>query len=284
MKKLLIILMVVAMASFLFVGCFGTTPPIEPDEPDEPVEPVLTPSVTPVIEKIANVGDSEADDGIINLYSSATQYMNADEVADGILVLGFAPKYSEVNVYVGGIVVGTGTAYGGDEEFIVFVAEDNLGADGAKTLYAIATELGFAESAPSTVYAFTLDVVAPELEEVTADLGDVTDGTVTVTFSEEIDEDTVDADGVNWLVQDLTNTLVSGEPISAELISSKVIELEVDYSVVAGDSAPGDVIRVTYEIIPEDVDAEIEEVSIKDLAGNPVVESVEYCWLELEED
>ncbi|MBA7588056.1 hypothetical protein ES695_04010 [Candidatus Atribacteria bacterium 1244-E10-H5-B2] len=39
MKKLLIILMVVAMA-FLFVGCLGTTPPVDPDEPD-PDEPGL---------------------------------------------------------------------------------------------------------------------------------------------------------------------------------------------------------------------------------------------------
>ena len=93
MRKFLIMLMVVAMASFLFVGCLGTTPPIEPDEPDEPVLPA---TVTPVIEKIANVGDLVEDVGIISLYSSATQYMNEEEVTDGILVKGFAPKYSEV--------------------------------------------------------------------------------------------------------------------------------------------------------------------------------------------
>ncbi|MBA7515591.1 hypothetical protein ES705_07633 [subsurface metagenome] len=41
MKKLLIILMVIAMASFLFVGCFPVAPPIEPDDPLEPDEPGL---------------------------------------------------------------------------------------------------------------------------------------------------------------------------------------------------------------------------------------------------
>ena len=41
MKKLLITLMIVAMASFLFVGCFPVTPPIDPDDPLEPDEPGL---------------------------------------------------------------------------------------------------------------------------------------------------------------------------------------------------------------------------------------------------
>ncbi|MBA7592577.1 hypothetical protein ES708_34764 [subsurface metagenome] len=41
MKKLLIVLMVVAMASFLLVGCLGTTPPIDPEDPVEPDEPGL---------------------------------------------------------------------------------------------------------------------------------------------------------------------------------------------------------------------------------------------------
>ena len=36
MKKFLVMLMVVAMASFLFVGCLGTTPPVDPVDPDEP--------------------------------------------------------------------------------------------------------------------------------------------------------------------------------------------------------------------------------------------------------
>ena len=157
-------LMVVAMASFLFVGCLGTTPPIDPDDPVDPVEPVA-PSVTPVIESIAASGDLEKP--IISLYSSAIQYMNKTEVKDGIVVSGYAPKYSEVNIYIGGVVVGTSTAYGGDEEFIVGVAKADLGVDGAKTLYATATEMGLAESVPSTKYAFTLDTVAPDLVSVT---------------------------------------------------------------------------------------------------------------------
>jgi len=48
MKKLLLVLMVVAMASFLFVGCLpGTTTP-PPEEP--PVEPPVEPTITVVVE------------------------------------------------------------------------------------------------------------------------------------------------------------------------------------------------------------------------------------------
>ncbi len=188
MKKLLIMLIVVAMATFLFVGCIPTIPVVDEEEP----EPILPASVTPVIEKIT---DNPETKEIINLYSSDTQYMNKAEVADGILVKGFAPKYSEVNVYVGGIVVGTSTAYGGDEEFTVFVAKDKLGVDGAKTLYATATELALAESVPSTVYAFTLDVVAPAIASAVADSDDAF---ITVTFDEAVDEDT--AETADWVV------------------------------------------------------------------------------------
>lgn len=43
MKKLLIVLIAVAMASFLFVGCLGVTP--DPDEPVDPDEPGICPKV-----------------------------------------------------------------------------------------------------------------------------------------------------------------------------------------------------------------------------------------------
>ena len=280
MKKLLIMLIVIAMASFLFVGCLGTTPPIDPDEPDEP-EPVLLLTVTPVIRGIADVVGAP----VISLYSSATQYMNGAEVADGILVYGFAPKYSEVNIYVGGVIVGTGTAYGGDEEFTVFVDGDNLGADGAKTLYATAKELGFAESDPSTEYAFILDTVAPEMVEVAARFEDIEEypGTVTATFSEELDKNTAE-DEDDWTVANINLFEFDGgdlEVSSPELISANVVGLEIVsfntplYHVYGEPHIPiGHMIRVAYE----------GEGPIKDLAGNPAVESIEYCWLELEEE
>lgn len=245
MKKFLIILMVVAMASFFFVGC--TTPPI----PDEPVVPDEPTSVTPVIKIITNVSSKAK---IIDLYSSDTQYVNADEVDGGILVKGFAPKYSEVNVYINGEVVGTSTAYGTLDFFSVFVDEDNLGVDGTKTLYAIATEVALGESAHSTEYAFTLDTVAPEMMKVAADKSE---GTVTVTFDEELDKTTG-----NWTVKNIiTGGVASGK--TGELISPKVVELEVAF---VGGSV-GDLIRVTC-------------TSIEDLAGNETTGSFGYCYLE----
>jgi len=317
MKKLLVMLMVVAMASFLFVGCLGTTPPIDPDEPDEPV---LPPSVTPVIETIVSVADDTLD---INLYTSATQYMNKTFVADGILVTGYAPKYSEVNIYVGGAVVGTSTAYGGDEEFTVFVAKADLGTDGAKTLYATATELGFAESVPSTVYAFTLDVVAPKIVSITGEVEgfDVDDrATQTITCSEAIKEGSLvldledsvlsnpveNANGI-W---DITVILpsdfsdfsppdgsnnpeeddhfnIKADSFQYDLVAPEVIELSGEFAVsyigTLGDV--GTLIRVSYEISePEEPPPTgYDYIPITDLAGNGLVESVHYCYLEVED-
>ena len=248
MKKLLIMFMVVAMASFLFVGCLGVTP--EPDDPVDPDEPIIPVSIAPVIRGIEN----------ISLYSSETQYMNKAEVADGILVYGYAPKYSEVNIYIGGVVAGTGTAFGGDEEFTVFVSEDNLGADGAKTLYATATEVALPESDPSTEYAFTLDTVAPEMVEVAADLSEET---ATVTFDEAVDEDNLGT----WTMKNLAITPPGDDRIvsAVELILPKVVELEVNgYGIGA---AVGDLIRVACG-------------TIEDLAGNEATDLFDYCFLE----
>ncbi|MBA7562614.1 hypothetical protein ES695_02810 [Candidatus Atribacteria bacterium 1244-E10-H5-B2] len=279
MKKLLIMLMVVAMASFLFVGCLGVTP--EPDPEPEP-DPVLPLTVTPVIEKITNVSYDLEDTGIISLYSSATQYINEEEVTDGILVTGFAPKYSEVNIYVGGVIVGTSTAYGLSEYFIVFVSEDNLGADGTKTIYATAKELGFAESDPSTEYKFTLDTVAPEMVKVTAVgiLPAPLNLTVTATFSEELDKATAE-NPKDWIAKnaDILPGKLLEEFSSAKLISPKVVELK-GATVLA---SVGNILRVAYEDFIDPNIPNDPPTPITDLAGNPAVESSEYCFLESEE-
>ena len=230
-------------------------------------------SVTPVIKKITDV-DGES---IINLFSSATQYMNKADVAGGILVKGSAPKYSTIKVYVDDGVVGTGYSYGVYEEFVVFVPKTDLGVDGARTLYATATEVALAESTPSTVYAFTLDTVAPEIEKVAAEVGedDYPDGTVTVTFSEELDADTVDtaADIDDWTVNFIHGWDISIDNV--ELVSPKVVELEADF----GGGWESDIIRVAYE----DADAEEDDPTpITDLAGNPAEESSKHCYLEIE--
>lgn len=152
MKKLIIVLMVVAVTSFLFVGCLpGVTPDPDPDPTPDP-----TPTtVAPVITGIAG----------ISLTGSA-EYINAGE-ADDVIVTGTAPTLSEVKVYVDGVTAGTGNT-GNSGVFSVVIAEADLGADGAKTLYATATDVGLPESAHSVEYKFVLDTVAPKATELKA--------------------------------------------------------------------------------------------------------------------
>ena len=164
MKKFIIVLMVVAAASFLLVGCLpGTTTPVTPVEPVEPVEPVVVATVAPIITAITDA----ADVVLINLTSAATQYMNKAEVAAGIIVHGTAPTYSEVKVYVDDICAGTGNT-GDTGVFEVVVAKADLGSDAVKTLYATAKEAAIAVSAHSVEYTFTLDTDLPGIDSVAA--------------------------------------------------------------------------------------------------------------------
>lgn len=158
MKKLLIILMVVAMASFLFVGCLGdgVTPPVDDDEEDEDEDVGVTATVAPVITAIA---------GLV-ITSSSTQYINATEAAV-VIVEGTAPTYSEVKVYIDDVTAGTANV-GDTGTFTVVVAEADLGADGDKVLYATAKEAALDVSAHSVEYAFILDQVAPGIDSVAA--------------------------------------------------------------------------------------------------------------------
>lgn len=155
MKKLIIVLMMVAMASFLFVGCLsGTTTPATTTTTTTTTTTPTT--VAPVITAVAG----------INLTASAQQYINAAQAAV-VIVTGTAPTYSEVKVYVDGITAGTGNTEN-NGVFSVVIAEADLGADGAKTLYATATETGLAESAKSVEYTFKLDQVKPGIDSIAA--------------------------------------------------------------------------------------------------------------------
>jgi uncharacterized lipoprotein YajG len=151
MKKFLVILMVVAVSSFLFVGCLpGTTTPVTPVEPVEPVEPVVVTTVAPIIIAVT--------DGA---------YISKVEAADGIIVNGTAPTYSEVKIYINDICAGTGDTLA-DGTWIVVVAKADLGADGDKVLYATAKEAALAVSAKSNEKKFTLDTVYPKIKSVKA--------------------------------------------------------------------------------------------------------------------
>ena len=266
MKKFLIMLMVVAMASFLFVGCVpgGVTP----DVPDEPDEPVLPASITPVINEIEGIG----------LYSSDIQYINEDEAEGGILVTGFAPKYSTVQVYIDGVVVSDTTAYGVLEWFTVFVSEDKLGEDGEKVLYATATEVGFEESGPSTTYAFTLDVVAPTVETFSLDdeevsgavfwaVGDPVVKKVTVEMSEPVKSGSADADEI-YYIEGSTFDAATADIYGAFTISKDKLTLTVTPLAGLGEFPVG---KWTYGV---------QENVLEDLAGNPCDDSKTLTFIE----
>ena len=151
MKKLIIVLMMVAMASFLFVGCLpGTTTPVTPVTP---VTPTVAATVAPII--IAQDGGA---------------LVNKAEAANGIIVNGTGRTYAEIKLSIDGVLVSSGDVQI-DGTWIVVLAKTELGADGAKTLTATATEPGLAESAKSNEVKFTLDTVAPKITSSKAKAG-----------------------------------------------------------------------------------------------------------------
>ncbi len=159
MKKLIIVLMVVAVTSFLFVGCLpGTTTP--DTTTGTTTDTTTTPTtVAPIITGVADISGG---------------YVNAVAAADGLVVAGTAPTYSEVKVYINGITAGTGDA-GANGVFSVVVANADLikaaKVEGAKTLHATATEAGLAESDSSNVMNFILDTVIPSIASSVAKAG-----------------------------------------------------------------------------------------------------------------
>lgn len=155
MKKLLVILMLVAMASFLFVGCLPSVTPEEEEVVEEEEEEVVEPtSATPVLIDIQNA----AGTSIITVTSTSTLYMNKTELGNSILVTGTAPSESLVKIYIDDVAV---TAAVGETStsglWTVAIAKSGLGDDGVKVMTAKVTEVGLAESAASNSVTFTLD-------------------------------------------------------------------------------------------------------------------------------
>lgn len=258
MRKFLIMLMIVAMVSFLFVGCFGVTPDI-PDEDEEPDEPVSTP---PTI-----VGIWAGTDLVVDPAATGIEYIDKTE-ADNIVVsvVGIAGPKALVQVYIDGTVLPIALGEAGTSGlFDIVMIISSLGDDGAKILYATATEVALEESTSSNVVNFTLDTAAPEIVSIAAD---ISKGTVIVTFDEAIDEELAE-DETLWAVKPVTVTAITAVDVAnAELISPKVVELEVTYT-VAGAEVAGDVILVTCN-----------STGIEDLAGNTATDDYsEICKL-----
>lgn len=160
MKKLLVILMVVAMASFLFVGCLGdgVTPPADDvvDDVDDVVD-ILT-SATPVLTGVS----SSIGVAIIDLTSDSTQYVSKAEAGSIIYIQGTAPAESLVSIYLDGVAIGAAVGETSVRGlWSIYVAESALGADGVKVITAKCTEVGLTQSLVSNAATFTLDTVLP---------------------------------------------------------------------------------------------------------------------------
>lgn len=152
MKKLLIILMVIAMVSFLYAGCTPTTPA---EEAEEVEEEELVPTDTPTISSISG----------IDITSDSTQYVNSSEAENGIMVEGSAATGAEVKVYINDAAVAPTADVTATGTWSLIITESELGDDGEKTVYAVASEVGLAD-ATSTSYDFILDTDAPGVSSI----------------------------------------------------------------------------------------------------------------------
>lgn len=168
MKKFLVILMVVAMASFLFVGCLpSVTPEAEEEAVEEEEEEVVAPvSATPVLTAVLR---SDATTSIVSLTSSSTQYMNIADVGSSILVTGTAPSESLIQIYLDDVAIAPALAEASTSGlWSVAIAKSSLGDDGEKVLTAKVTEVGLDESEASNAATFTLDTVRPSATTLVA--------------------------------------------------------------------------------------------------------------------
>jgi len=160
MKKFLIILMVLAMASVLFVGC--TTPPTPTPTPTpDPATVSATPALASVYNAVTGVA-------IFDVTSTADLYMNIAQVGNMIGLQGTAPAESLVKIYIDDVAIATVAETAVTGLWTLFVAKSSLGADGVKVLTAKCTEVGLAESVASNSVTFTLDTVRPSALTLTA--------------------------------------------------------------------------------------------------------------------
>jgi len=163
MKKFLVILMVVAMTSFLFVGCLpGVTPGVDDDEDDVDVG---VKTDTPII---TGAGFS--------ILATTTPTVNSKPSVNGIGVPGSVIKLYVDSVYAGIAYADT------DGIFTVGITGITL-TEGERKVYVTATASGLAESDKSTEYTFIYDKTAPKIASAVADS---TDQAIVVTFDEPV--------------------------------------------------------------------------------------------------
>lgn len=211
MKKFLVILMVVAMASFLFVGCIPTTPETEEEVAEEEVAVAKTD--TPIITVINGAQ--------FDVSSTATQRINAFNV------VAVAPVGSVIKLYVNDVWVGTGSAGAGGVSAAITTTATI--ADGVKTIYVTAQASGLAVSEKSTIYTATLDTVAPKIASAVAD---VSAQTITVTFDSPVVTTATGATSARLLANyEIDGAVFTAGTITA--VSSTVVLITAPTPVVA---------------------------------------------------
>lgn len=255
MKKLIIVLMMVAMASFLFVGCLsGTTTPATT------TTTTTTPTVTTPVTKAPVI---TAVGGVV-LTSSATQYVNRGESpVTGIVVSGTAPTYSEIKVYLDGKVAGTADATAAGL-WAVTITLTELGTDGAKVLDADAKEPGADASAKSNEVKFILDRKLPTMTSVAGYIGA---DHYKVNFSEAVDISIDYVTGASTSALDFANWDVNGTVLVADdiltAVSTRVIKFELPTTSASTVNSPA-IWTATSQVYSFECD------NVEDVAGNPI--------------
>ncbi len=253
MKKFLVLLMVVAMASFLFVGCLpSVTPEVEEEEEvvvEEEEEEVVEAAQTdiPYITGVAG----------ISILSSSTQYINADEDGSVFTVAGVGVAGAIIKLYIDDVYAGVGSTGSSGGFSGIYITGITMAEGADKTLHVTATLPGLAESDASTVYTFTYDKTAPTIASV---VGDSSSNYITVTFSEAV----VNATGVTWLYSSSTaygGAAPVNSPTAITAPSTSTIRLTEDTVTDAiDDLAVGDYLSVNAA-----------SGSTADLAGNSLL-------------
>ena len=253
MKKFLVILMVVAMASFLFVGCIPTTPDEEVAEEEVAEEEVAEEEEVAVVQT-----DTPYITGVagISILSSSTQYINAAEDGTAFTVAGVGVAGAIIKLYIDDVYAGVGSTGDGGSFSGITITAITMAEGADKTLHVTATLPGLAESDASTAYTFTYDKTAPTIASV---VGDSSSNYITVTFDEAV----ASATGSTYTYLSgtaYTVTAPSIVPAAVTAPSATTIRLTEETSLATGPNADlvvGDYLSVL-----------VSSGSTADLAGN----------------
>ena len=247
MKKLIIVLMVVAVASFLFVGCLPET--VTPVTPTEPTEPTAAKTETPFIVSVGGIT------------SASTSTLTDSAEVDGVGVAG-----AIIKVYIDGVQSGVGST-GTEGNFSGIEATMIDLEDGERKVYVTATVPGLAESDKSTEITFDYDTTAPSIASAVADSSA---NYIKVTFDEDVRMATSGSsfvksamNPVHWTWWDgTTETELNENNATMSKVSDKCIKItpDTDIRVPTGGNA--------FYITLEGGDSDDGEGTAWDIAGN----------------